>query len=470
MSTTPQRWKTRFDVLIAYLKSTGMTFPKDLSYSEALFVMDNSPRLSANDKAEIKSIYDRFIEESDFDVDDPVERSKGIRDFSYICTHHPSEIIHRLALDEDYAMLFDREKLKEEQAKRAARLRKWKYVFGAVALIAVAIIIYHLPYFAEKRAYQRTFDDPSVYTFHQYLDNYDNPDHTPDVLFRLAMLKLNSYAGVGESKQRNCLNTFDELLNRYPGHELSWRAKVVSDSIWDAEIERFKNNNPDFESSPSLKAMYGMLSYMHQNRIHDITLNVTSDLDLRDYEDFDKNIRDFLEVFDNDLKTKGVLSLKNNFTSADRNSLEEILTNGFESSLNSLFTRDFFSVNIAKNNEIIDSVNPVIDLHYSIRSQIDHFGDNEIPHLWVYTSESSSPYTAKDEEYIMGISVDFKSALSYPGLTEPWNIAMEGSPADNISGIENLSEGYRIMTSRCFHQFSNQLSASLGFEQMAVES
>lgn len=470
MSITPQRWKTRFDVLIAYLKSTGMTFPQELTYSMALSIMDNSSRLSSDDKSEVRSIYDRFIEEPDFDVDDPVERSKGIRDFSWICSRHPSEIIHRLALDEDYAMLFDREKMKEEQAKKDRSLRKWKYVFGAVALVALAIIIYNLPYFAEKRAYRTTIDEPSVYTFTRYLDNYDNPDHTPDVLFRLAMFKLNSYAGVGESKQRNCLATFDELLNRYPDHELSWRAKVVSDSIWDAEIDRFKANNPGFESSPSLKAMYGMLSYMHENRIHDITLNITSDLDLRDYEDFDEDVRTFLEIFDDDLKTKGVLSLKDNFTSADRNSLEEILTRGFESSLNSLFTRDFFAVNIAKDDEIIDSVNPVIDLHYSIRSQIDKHGSYDIPHLWVYSSESSSPFIRNDEDYIMGISVDFKSALSYPGQTEPWQFAMEGSPADNISGIENLSEGYRIMTSRCFHQFSNRLTSSLGFEQETVES
>ena len=242
---------------------------------------------------------------------------------------------------------------------------------------------------------------------------------------------------------------------------------MTVDSIWNAEIDKFTAKNPNVESSSSLTAMYQMLQYMKSNKVYDIQLNVKPDVDLKEYMDFPEGVRALMEAFNPDLKTKQVLKIKDHFGTPDQKSLEESLISEFTESLNSLFTPGFFTV-IVNHDDRAESQSkalPVIDLGYSIKSQVDDIQCTEFPHIWIYSSSERGPYGLKlssSEDYIMGIEVMFNSRLTFPGQSTPWTISVKGAPEKDINDIENIADGYRIMTRRCFEQFGDQLNSQLG--------
>lgn len=85
-----------------------------------------------------------------------------------------------------------------------------------------------------------------------------------------------------------------------------------------------------------------------------------------------------------------------------------------------------------------------------------------LPNIWTYTSKMSGLPSLISEKNIMGIEVAFDSRLSFPGQETPWEVSVKGAPEEDINDIDDISDGYRVMTRKCFDKFGEQLYILLG--------
>ena len=463
MKISTQRWKGRLDAAMAILTNRGIVIQQGSTYSNLRDAVDRSDAFSCEEKKAFDSLMVRGLSENGERYDSDGE-ALGRIDYEYVHNHFPNEVFTRLAEDVDYASLYEIEleqnKIKREQRKK----RNIKIVVSIVVIIIIGIIIYNLPYFAEKRAYARTIETPSIETFDGYIANYNNQEHLPDVLYRQAIFYLHGddVYSYEKARERQCIEALDSLIKCFPNHELSKKANETIDSIWDNEISRYTQRNKNIQSSNSLSAMYEMLLYMKQNKIYDIRLNVTSDVDLKEYRDFPQNVRDFVEYIYPELKENPVLKIKDYFGTPDQESLENSLVNEFKKSVNALFTPEFFSIITSDEDNIAKANLPVIDLGYSIKSQVINMDGISLPNIWTYTSKMSGLPSLISEKNIMGIEVAFDSRLSFPGQETPWEVSVKGAPEEDINDIDDISDGYRVMTRKCFDKFGEQLYILLG--------
>lgn len=463
MKISVQRWKSRLDSAINILPQKGITIQQGCTYNDLLKQVQSSNFLINEEKVAFARLFANGLantgERYDSDGD-----AMGKIDYEYIRNHFPNEVILKLAEPIDYATLYEQE-LEQNRIKRNARKkRNVRYSILFTVLLVIGIIVYNLPYFAEKRAYSRTVDNPNIEAFDKYIEKYPEHEHLPDVLFRRALFHLhdaNMYS-YDKAASRQCVELLDSFIIKFPNHELSQKAEVTIDSIWDSEISRFTEKNPNYASSNSLKAMYEMLNYMKSNKVYDIKLNVISDVNLKEYSEFPTRVRDLMEYYYPELKSNPVLKIKDYFGTPDQENLEEMLISEFTKSINKLFTPNFFSV-IINHDENQDDKHPIIDLGYSIKSQTINVDGVEMPNIWTYSSKSS--YGIKSMSYeknIMGIEVSFESSLNFPGLKTPWEIKVKGAPEEDINDIDGISNGYRVMTRKCFERFGSQLYSLLG--------
>lgn len=463
MIISTQRWKGRLDATIPLIAQRGVPVQQGSTYLGLRLAILESGAFSKDEISAFESLMVKGLAESGESYD-PNGETLGRLDFEYVRNHFPQDIFTKLAEDTDYVALYNMELEQIKQRRRQKRKRFFKILAPIVVLIVLGISIYNLPYFAEKRAYARTLESPSMEAFACYIDKYDNHEHLPDVLYRYGVYLLHGddIFSCDKARERQCIEALDSLIKVFPDYELSKRANVTIDSIWDNELSRYTERNPNIQSSKSLSAMYEMLQYMKQNKIYDIRLNVKSDVDLKEYSDFPQEVRSFLEFMYPELSENPVLKIKDYFGTPDQESLERSLVEEFRKAVNSLFTPDSFSIVTSDEDGGKMSNLPVIDLGYSIKSQVVNSYGIDLPDIWTYSSTTAGLSSLTTEKHIMGIEVSFDAKLSFPGQKMPWDLSIKGSPEEDINDIDDISDGYRVMTQKCFDKFGEQLSTLLG--------
>lgn len=463
MKISTQRWKGRLDAVIATLTNRGILIQQGSTYNSLRDAVIRSEAFTQEEKIAFESLMVKGLSENGERYDSDGD-ALGRIDFEYVHNHFPHDVLTKLTADTDYASLYEIELEQNKIKRKYKKLRNIKIFVPIVAMIIIGIIIYNLPYFAEKRAYARTLETPCIEAFDKYIAKYNNQEHLPDVLYRHAIFYLHGddVYSYEKARERQCIEALDSLIKLFPNHEFSKEANEVIDSIWNNEILRYTQKNQNIQSSNSLSAMYEMLQYMKQNKIYDIRLNVKSDVDLKEYSDFPQNVRNLVEYIYPDLKDNPVLKIKDYFGTPDQESLERSLVQELKKSINSLFTPDFFSIITSDENEKAKSNLPVIDLGYSIKSQVINIDGISVPNIWTYTSKMVGLPSLSSEKNIMGIEVAFDSKLFFSGQDTPWEVSVKGSPEEDISDIDDISDGYRIMTRKCFDKFGEQLYKLLG--------
>lgn len=285
MSFTAQRWKGRLDAAIRFLSRNGLELYGGDTYLDLLNRVNESFVCSEISKAAFRTLMENALNNPDEGYDS--DYNLGTMDYNIVVSTFPDfDVLPRLAEPEDYVAQQQKGLEEQRQRAKADRRRTMKIILPMVGLIILVLIIYNLPYFAEKRAYDRTLDN-TAQAFEEYLDNYDNPEHLPDVLFRNAKYVMEhgnskyqsyGYAGTEESEmpsydysnEREGIMAFDELFEKFPNHPLTAKGRQVVDSVWDAKIAFFDSRNQHAKSSEALKAVRDMLLYMKKNKVYDV--------------------------------------------------------------------------------------------------------------------------------------------------------------------------------------------------------
>lgn len=329
------------------------------------------------------------------------------------------------------------------EKNRANRKKLLMWVIP-VAVIILSVVIYNLPYFKEMRFYNEVVKERELYKCMDYISMYPHGKHLEEVVF----LKVDL-----TKKMENVV----EYLNDYPAGKYANEVNALCDSLWDNEIAKYERRDKTGEAADAIKYMGEMLKYMKQNRINNIKINIESKLNLKDYSTYDERVRKLLEInTDSNLPlTEHIISLKENFTNADQQTLSEILVSGLQKSLDKIFTPGFIVAGTGSS--IVNS--PSVHFTYNIQNQETDLGFCTVPDIWTYSENNVS------KAYLLGISINFDAKFLIPNSSVSYSYSEKGNPESSISNIENIRDGYRRMTIMCFAHFSNTMSDNLGLEE-----
>lgn len=358
-------------------------------------------------------------------------------------------------------------------------------VEAALAIITGSFIIFNLPYFQEKIAAnevmaQPTIENckeyftrfpqgkhstdisnlwatevdihPTVERCNEYLNQFPHGTHSDDISYLKATLYTDSNAVI-------CKPVFQAYLRNFPQGKHEAQLNKLYDELWDAEIEKYHQRDKQNEAEKAVAYMSEMLQYMKQHRTDTLYVSIHSSLRLKDYEEYDASYR--MEMEGNyDLPLRGVqahmLSLKNNFTLANEETLNDMLREGVQSSLDEMFTPGFITVAHCRK----DPCNaPMLSFNYKIATQEEHIGHVSVPQIWIYTVNNVP------QNYLVGIAISFDARFTIPHSTTTYKFAARGEPEQNIHFIDNVRDGYWQMTSMCFTQFTNKMVNTMGLKE-----
>ncbi len=361
-----------------------------------------------------------------------------------------SAIIDDLRIQIEEARRANEEKaaIHREEVRERKKKRNKIIAIGAAVIIAV-LFIYNLPYFKEKRAYDDVVTQNTLTACNSYLIDYPDGAHADDVMYLRA--KLDAFH----------MPFMVEYLQKFPAGKYAQEINGYCDQMWDEEISKYENSDKSRNNPQAVAYFSEMLQFMKQHRINQIIVDVNPQVNLTDWSEYRQDVRDYLESM-NEEKNKPldsyIVSIRDNFTKDDQSSLTDILVEGVQNSLNKIFSENFIS--ITKSDSLKNSM-PKLTFDYSIESQ-EYVTDDgiRIPHIWTYVSNGVT------ENYLIGIGIYFKAHFSLPHSNTTYDYSEKGEPEDDINNIEDIKDGYRIMTSICFAKFSNKMSNNLGLAEV----
>lgn len=331
----------------------------------------------------------------------------GIQEAFAICNRRlPIDVLttDKDIMAEEKVRRMEEEKQRAEQEKIQAEQRKKNAIitWSVIGAIILAIIIYNLPYFKEMRFFNKIMEGHTVYDCESYYSKYPNGRYYEDVMN--VELEL---AEQGEGDKPVAVLT--RYLHKFPDGKYAPQFNVKCDSLWDIEIAKYNQRDKSQESPEAVKFMTEMLAYMKAKRVNAVNLKINPTVHLKDYSEYDGNT----------------------------------------------------------NSNKFDETSPDITINYEIKNQEFEIVEQAMPEIWTYKEQNAilrNQYHIKG--YILGIDVKFDTKFTIPGSSTTYTFAEIGEPGKEISNIQSLSEGYRLMTQMCFAKFSNKMSDNLGLEEI----
>lgn len=375
------------------------------------------------------------------------QKNKGMSDVDYIYNKYHC-INEKVLIEEDFALLYSQEIENERQKRKANIQNKIKIILSISVTILLGILIYNLEYFREIRKYNDVIEDQMTYICQEYYREFPDGKHYEDVML------------IESNIDYSPIYIVTSYLNKFPNGKYIFEMNQKYDSLWNEKIDTYKNLDKVGQDPKAVKYMLAMLEHMKKEHLTTIILKISPKIDLKDYEEYDENVRMLLELLASEetlpLNTNNIISLKENFSNSDKNQLYSILSESIETYFENIFTSDFVNI-IMNDNTNKNDKSPIINCNYIIKNSNETLSSKyEVPNIWTYTSNGVA------KSYILGIDINFNVNMSIPGTSNSYSYSEVGNPGENISNIADIKDGYRKMTQACFYEFRRKLLSNIG--------
>lgn len=249
-----------------------------------------------------------------------------------------------------------------------------------------------------------------------------------------------------------------EFFNEYPESEYSI-VKLINLEIWNDEIRRYDSivtSNDKFDQD-AVVFFKELLTYMRDNSYSEIFINLKGNVNVKNFESYSSNIVSLLDEFYYATEYRKISSnienISSNYDDGDINHYEQIIRQSLLSSFENLLSDNFISISTYDDyNSAISDL--VIDIDYIIENEEELYEGNPYPIIWTYT------IAKKFESYIIAVSIKFDFSFKLPN--SDYSFGLQTNALDNISDIQNISDGYREMTEQNFQNFSDGILKRFG--------
>jgi len=256
-----------------------------------------------------------------------------------------------------------------------------------------------------------------------------------------------------------------EFFNDYPNSEYS-TVELINLEIWNDEIRRYDSivESNDIFDQDAVVFFRELLTYMRDDNYSEIFVNLKGNVNVQNFENYAYDIRetiDYIYEYDGERKVTGnIVNITSNYDDGNINDYEQVIRQSILNSFENLLSDNFIS--LSTYNDYKSSISDlVIEIDYIIENQEELYEGKNYPHIWHYTIDK------KLESYVIGISIKFDFSFKLPN--SDYSFSLQTNALDNISDIQDISDGYREMTKQNFQNFSDGILKRFGiFSQLPI--
>ena len=323
---------------------------------------------------------------------------------------------------------------------------KKQKLFGI--LFPVVLIVSYFSFFDDYFKYLEVKKNGTSDACKSYYSEFPNGYFTEDVK-------------VIEIKDLRNIVLVREFVNDYPNSEYSSVIELINIEIWNDEIRRYDSivHSNDRYDQEAVNFFRELLTYMRDNNQSEIYVKLNGNVNVRDFDNYAYDIRKIIDLMwedDGRKVSENIVNITSNYRSGDINDYEQIISESILNSFENLLSDNFISISTYNNyNSSPDDL--VIDINYNIENQQVVHDNKYYPNIWEYRVEKIF------NSYIIGVSIKFNFLFKLPN--SEYSFSLQTNPLDNISGIINISDGYRQMTKANFQKFSDVILKRFGISE-----
>ena len=319
--------------------------------------------------------------------------------------------------------------------------------------------LFHWFFLGDYLQYRKVLSTLSANEVQEYFDDYPNGWFLEEVSFE--EVKIVRKIGVAR-----------DFIQDWPNSEFISEVEEIRVALWDGEIAFYDEfvsvNNPD---ARAVSFFGDVLRHMRDHSKSRIVLVLRGEVNLKDFGDFPDYVRKncdlIYEMSDGRTVSGHILELKTNYSEGSLRSYESIISAAIEESFEGVLRDDFIEVSTIPSIGEPSDDDIQIEVEYRIKNQMDA----ELPAyptVWTY-SESTNYYSelmgVQDRfvSYLLGVDIDYRFSFDVPGL-ESYSFEESSDPSSSITGFDDVSEAYEIMTKQNFMDFAGKVGGNFGFQ------
>lgn len=307
----------------------------------------------------------------------------------------------------------------------------------------------------EKMAFDNVIKNPTEFNFRQYYNLCDGGRRMEYVRFE-------------EVKQSSNVAIVRSFITEYPTSKYLAQSKQKLNDLWTAEFTIYETsvkNAGHKVDGKSVVFFRDLLNYMRSKDLSTIYIDFDRKIELKDYYEYSAKAKEIaMLAYGEQHSFEYLLSLKTNFSEGNLDLLEEEVVQEMKSVLFGIFSNDFFGIEMVNENTKLGPNDLVILISYNIENQEDNYQGTKYPNLWEYTENHIF------KNWVIGIDANFNFAFNIRNINKSYQFKYKGSPGDNVQGIADMGEGYRIMVRNTFSDFIKNISRNFGLAQKPEEA
>ncbi len=253
-----------------------------------------------------------------------------------------------------------------------------------------------------------------------------------------------------------------DFFKNYPKSEYAPIVELINLEIWNDEINRYdsiaqSNNRYDQNAVVFFKEL---LTYMRDNRESTVFMKLDGNVKVKDFHSYPDDIKDLMDLFykyDDDRTVSGnIVNITSNYDKGSVENYEQIIKESIMNSFENLLSDKFISVETY--NDFKSSKDDlVIYINYNIENEEDVIENYSLPTLWSYTINGDF------ESYLIGVSIIFNFSFQLPN--NDYSFSLKTNALENISNIDGVKDGYKIMTQQNFQNFADGILTRFGIDK-----
>ena len=324
------------------------------------------------------------------------------------------------------------------------------------AKIISALILLGLFYFiflGDYLGYRNVIDKQSRRAITEYYRDYPNGWFIEEVRVEEVLITSN-------------IELVRDFINEYPESKYLYKIETLRLKLWNSEIEYFNQIiSKEHSDTDAISFFRNLLYFMRDHKQSEILLNLSGQIELRDFDDYPQYVQDDWDVlaYDTDYRyvSHNVLDLKSNYSEGSISAYENIISSSIESSFENILQENFIKVNNIYSRSSDTHNNKLkINIEYIINNQVVEDAP-EYPNIWTYTNDD------KFQSYILGIDISYKFRFIIPNI-DSYEFNLYADPSNSVEGFDNISEAYEIMTKQNFTDFANKINTKFGIHDQII--
>lgn len=333
-------------------------------------------------------------------------------------------------------------------------MKKGRLICVVIGVFVTLLVVANLPFAKDLGFYWQMSKENTSDSYKRYISKYPSGIKIEDAWSGYIM------------KEDSSMTSLAEYLNAMPEGEQYSSILKIYDGRWDTQIEKYNNRDSKGsknEDPDAVAYVEDMLRYMKSNRVNTLVVDIKSELKLKDYDTYSDMEKLITHLLCGKWEESKMISITENFSSADNSILQQIIVDGIQKSFNRIFSPDFISV-VGRQSLTNANSLPYVIVNYSICNQEDVFGTDKqfsVPQIWVYTVDK-----VIQQNFLIGINIIFNAKFCIPNSYVQYSYIGNGHPEEDLNDVKDIRNGYRMMTQICFAKFSNEISKNLGLKEV----